>query len=52
MRVRSGNSSGEDDGLRDGNDNVLFRFRGDCLSSDCALLTCMIWWGRIFCNWG
>ena len=49
--VLSGKGSGEEEGLRDGNDKVL-RFLGDCLSTDCDLLMCMIWWGQIFGNWG
>ena len=52
MRVRSGKSSGEEIGLRDGNDNVLMILWGDCFSRDCALLTCTIWCGRMFFNWG
>ena len=52
MGVRSEKSSGEENGLRDGNDSVLMMFWGDCLSRDCALLTCPIWCGRIFSNWG
>ena len=50
--VRSGKSSGEEIGLRDGNENVLIMLGGDCLSRDCALLTCPIWCGRMFFNWG
>ena len=46
--VLSGKSSGEDEGLRDGNDKVLLRFLGDCLSTDCDLLMCMIVVGLFF----
>ena len=52
VRVRSGKSSGEEIGLRDGNESVLIMLWGDCLSRDCALLTCTIWCGRMFFNWG
>ena len=52
MGVRSGKSSGEETGLRDGNESVLIMLWGNCLSRDCALLTCTIWCGRMFFNWG
>ena len=42
MRVRSGKSSGEETGLRDGNESDLSNFWGDGLSRDCALLICTI----------
>ena len=42
MGVRSGKSSGEEIGLRDGNESDLAIFWGDGLSSDCALLVCTI----------
>ena len=37
-----GKSSGEDIGLRDGNDSDLGNFGGDGLSRDCARLICTI----------
>ena len=42
MGVRSGNSSGEEIGLRDGNESELSNFWGDGLSGDCARLICTI----------
>ena len=52
MGVRSGKSSGEETGLRDGNESELIMLWEDGLSRDCALLTCTIWCGCMFFNWG
>ena len=41
--IRSGNSSGEEDGLKDGRDRVLMNFGDDCLSREWDLATCKIW---------
>ena len=42
MGVHFGKSSGEDIGLRDGNESDLSNFLGDGLSRDCARLICTI----------
>ena len=49
--ICSGNSSGEEEGLKDGRDRVLMNLGDGRLSREWDLATCKIWWGRAFGSW-
>ena len=50
--VAAGNNSEEEDGLREGRENVLSRLLWESLLCDWDLAICDIWWGRVFGGWG